>query len=477
MSAETKKYEGYWWLPENPDEKVTGSLSINSINRREGIELRIIGSLQSPHSSSSDRASPEIILGQAINGNLITLIDPIRTNSQSNSSNFSVDLSACTYRAQVAIIGKRHFNSKEDVVFTSADIRFSLLDEWLCQSGFSEEKKTNEQGHHTQFNLKYEYLETIEFNIDSIDLKFKTKYVLDRHHKYLYLKYEISQKSFFKVEPGHPQNLDWYNNIFESLRRFITVLSGFPVSITDIITYGNEYFIDKCIKTENFNINHQLFNNFIETFDKHPNDLLTRLDHIGIELPVILNNWFEKSEILEPAIILYVATLSIDLGYSEFRFLNYAQALEALHRRVFGGKYLTDEEYQPVCKIITNSIPKSVETSHRDSLKGRIKYGHEFSQRKRIKLLLDEVWEDCLDEYIDNKDVFIDKVINTRNYLIHYDSVSERQAAKGAEIFYIAEQLKIILIAHILLQLGIPKEIVYRDIKRFASFEYLKLKK
>ncbi|MEN9520047.1 MAG: hypothetical protein RLZZ381_2635 [Cyanobacteriota bacterium] len=78
MSTETKKYEGYWWLPENPDKKVTGSLSIN---RRECIELRIISSLQSLHSFFSDQASPEIILGQSIDENLITLINPICTNS------------------------------------------------------------------------------------------------------------------------------------------------------------------------------------------------------------------------------------------------------------------------------------------------------------------------------------------------------------------------------------------------------------
>lgn len=475
MSTETKRYEGYWWLPEKPDKKVTGNLSIN---RREGIELRIISSLESQDSFFSDRASPEIILGQAIDGNLITLINPICTNSQSNSSNFFIDLSACTYKSQIAIVGKRHFNTKEDVVFTSADIRFGLLDEWLCQSGFSDNKETNEQGHLTQYNLKYEYPEIIEFNVDSINLTIKTNYFLNRDHKYLYLKHELCHKSFFKLEPEHPQNFNWYNNIFESLRRFITVVSGFPVSITDIITYGNEYYIYDDIKTkENFNINYQLPNNFIETFDKHPGKLLTRLDHLEIELPVILNNWFEKSEILEPAIILYVATLSTDLGYSEFRLLNYAQALEALHRRVFGGKYLTDEEYKPVCQTLTNSIPESLEISHRDSLKGRIKYGHEFSQRKRIKLLLDEVWEDCLDKFIDDKNTFINKVINTRNYLIHYDSASEAKAVEGTEIFYIAERLKIILIAHILLQLGIPKKNVYRDIKRFANFEYLKLKK
>lgn len=469
MNTETIKHEGYWWFPDNADKKVTGTLCLN---RREGIELRIISSLQ----SYFDQTSPEIILGESIDGKLITLIDSISVNSQFNPSNFSNDLSACTYRSPVAILGKRHFQTKNDIVFTSADVRFSLLDEWLRQSGFDFNNETNEKGHLIRFNLKYEYPEVTEFNIDSLNIKLKTHYHFNRNHKYL--KPDLTQKSFFKLEPDQPQNLDWYDSTFDSLRKLITITSGFSVSITDIIAYGNECYISDDITTkEEFIIYYKLPNAFIETFNQHPATLLTHPNHLGVELSVVLNNWFEKSEKLKPAILLYDATVSIDLGYSEFRLLNYAQALEALHRRVFAGKYLTDEEYKPVCQTLTDSIPESLEKSHRDSLKGRIKYGHEFSQRKRIKLLLDEVWEDCLDKFIDDKNTFINKVINTRNYLIHYDSASESKAVGGSEIHYIAERLKIILIAHILMQLGIPKENVYRDIKRFANFEYLKIRR
>ena len=92
-------------------------------------------------------------------------------------------------------------------------------------------------------------------------------------------------------------------------------------------------------------------------------------------------------------------------------------------------------------------------------------------------MLLDEVWEGCLDQFIENKNIFINKVINTRNYLIHYDSASESQAVKGIEIFYIAERLRIILIVYILLQLDISKDNVYRNIKKFADFEYLRIKR
>lgn len=476
MSVETKKYEGYWWFPSDPEKKVTGSLSIN---QREGIELRTIGSLvprQDFFNSELDHISSEIILGQAVDGNLITLIGSNCINQRRNPSSSSIDLSTSTYASRIAVIGESYFVTRDDVIFTSADIRFSLLDEWLCRSGFKDSAETNAKGNLHKFNLEYEYPEVIEFDIDSLKAKFKTNYIF--HQEESHFKWYLTHKSFLSIVPEKPQSIDWYMQKFESLRRFLTVVSGFPVSITDIITYGSDFYDDKNIKTkEQFQIYVKLPSSFIETSDKHPTELLTNLPLLGTDLATILNSWFQNIGILDPAIILYVATLSIDLGYSEFQLLNYAQALEALHRRVFGGNYMTDDEYKPIYKTVTQSIPEGIEGSHKSSLKSRIKYGNGFPQTKRLELLLEGVWEGCLSEFVDDKETFISKVITTRNHLIHSDPSSKSKAVSGTEIFYVAERLKILLIAHILLQLNIPKENVYRAVKSFREFSYLKHQK
>ncbi len=476
MSVETKEYEGYWWFPSDPEKQVTGSLSIN---QREGIELRTIGSLlpkQAFLNGGIDHLSPGIILGQAVDGNLITLLKSNCIIQKYNSSSSLIDLSTSIYTSTFAIIGRNHFTTKNDVVFTSIDVRFSSLDEWLCKSGFNCDDEVNDKGYLTKFILEYKHPEVIEFDIASLKAKFKTNYIFCQNSDHL--KWQLTHKSFLRVTPEEPQNLDWYMQKLESLRRFLTVVSGFPVSVTDIIAYRSELCMNRNTKTEEqFQIYVKRSSSLIEISGEHTTEFLINLPVLGTELATVLNSWFQKIEILDPAIILYVATLSIDLGYSEFRLLNYAQALEALHRRVFGGKYMTDEDYDPICQTLTRSIPEGVEKSHRSSLEGRIKYGHEFSQRKRIKLLLDKVWKDCLDEFIDDKNTFVDKVVNTRNYLIHFDPASASKAVFGTEIFYIAERLKILLVAHILLQLNISQENVYRAIKQFSQFAYLKHKK
>jgi hypothetical protein len=478
MNAETKKYEGYWWFPDNPDKKVTGTLSIN---QREGIEVKTIGSLlprQALFSDQIDLLSKEILLGQTVDGKFITLIGINCTNWNSNSDESSLDLSTAIHTASLAIVGKRHFLSKNEVIFSSAEVRFSLLDEWLCKSGFTFKDEHDDRGYPTKFNLEYEYPEVLEFDIDSIEAKFKTNYIFNRNK--INLQWQLSHKSFLQLTPIQPQTFDWYSKKFDSLRRFLIVMTGFPISTGEIVGYGDEFYIysGSDIKTkEQFQVYVRLSNSFLDTDNKHPTELLINLPLLGTELGTVLNNWFQKSEILDPAVILYVATLSIDLGYSEFRLLNYAQGLEALHRRVFGGKYITDDEYEPIANVLIKSIPKEVGRDHRSSLEGKIKYGHEFSQRKRIKLLLDNVWAGCLDEFIEDKNSFVDKVVNTRNYLIHFDPTSASKAVFGTEIFYVAERLRILLITHILLQLNIPRENVYRAITQFNPFTYLKRKR
>ncbi|MDA0266952.1 MAG: hypothetical protein O3A14_08315 [Cyanobacteria bacterium] len=475
MSIETKEYSGYWWFSENPDKTVSGTLSIDEY---EGIELRTIGSLLPQHSlfqDCIDFPSQEILLGQTVDGSCITLVKPICTSQNERSSNIFADLSKSTHNTNLAVIGKRHFSSQDEIVFSSAKVSFNLLDEWLCKSGFTARPERNQQGQPTKFNLEYECPEVLEFDIDSIEAKFKASYIFQ--WKKSNLQWHLSHQPFLEISPAKPKRFDWYSEKFESLRRFLIVMTGFPISISKIVGYGNEVLVNSRSDfkdKEKFKIHQKIHRSFLNTDHKYSAHLLMNLTLLGVGLDKVLNSWFQKSEILDPAIILYTATLSIDLGYVEFRFLNYTQGLEALHRRVFGGKYITDDEYESISSTLIESIPKEVSRDHRRSLESRLKYGHEYSQRKRIKILLDDVWIGCLDGFIEDKASFVEKVVNTRNYLIHFDSSSVSKAVFGSDIFYMAERLKILLATHILIQLNIPRENVYRAINNFNSFSHLK---
>ncbi|MEM9976162.1 MAG: hypothetical protein AAF808_00880 [Cyanobacteria bacterium P01_D01_bin.2] len=196
MSVETKEYSGYWWFADNPGQQVTGNLSIDTL---EGIKLKTIGSLlpqQALFSDHIDSPSQEILLGQAVDGSCITLVGTICTN---RSGNTSANLSESTHIANLAVIGKRHFSSKDEILFSAAEARFDLLEEWLCKSGFTARDEQNRQGNLTKFHLEYEYPKVLEFDIDSIKAKFKTNYIFNWKNQNL--KWKLGHKSFFQLSP------------------------------------------------------------------------------------------------------------------------------------------------------------------------------------------------------------------------------------------------------------------------------------
>lgn len=471
----TAEYAGYWWLPTNPDKQVSGILHIDRYN---GIELKTINSLLSRQEvfGSNFIKSQEIILGKTIEDKFITLIDSHCSNYKSGSDPES---STSTHKVKFAVVGEREFRNKSDITFTSAEVRFSLLDEWLGVKPFkfidSIDSSDFSSRNSKKLTLEYESPETIEFYIDFISAQFYTNYAWSKNISGN-LKYEITHSSYLRLTPDQPQSLDWYMKQFYSLQKLLTVMTGFPVSPIELRGYGNDILIHKNTTTkEEFEIYGDIHKNFQNLIEKHPNDLLFTVPKFGTELSVVVNNWFQKTDILDPATNLHIATISSSSLYTEFKLLNYAQALEALHRRVFDGKYILDQDYEPIRETLVNSILKNVDRDHRNALKAKIKYGNEFSQRKRIRLLLDDVWENCLYEFITDKKEFINNVVDTRNYLVHFDQNSiTKVVLDSTGMFHLAERLKIILITHILIQLDIPRENIYRTIKNFSAFEFLR---
>jgi len=53
-----------------------------------------------------------------------------------------------------------------------------------------------------------------------------------------------------------------------------------------------------------------------------------------------------------------------------------------------GGKYLSDADWGAHAESLMACIPTSLEEGHKQSLKARVKYGNEFSLRKRIQGLV-----------------------------------------------------------------------------------------
>lgn len=175
---------------------------------------------------------------------------------------------------------------------------------------------------------------------------------------------------------------------------------------------------------------------------------------------VFLRNWFKqaKPSELKPTHDLYFGTLYIPLMYRESHFLSLAQAAESFHRRKYRGKYLSDKDYKEIPDVLVNAIPLAVKKYFKNSLENKLKYSNEFSLRKRLKEIFDEYQHEIPGVFIKNKGAFIDNVVDTINYLTHYDKDLKERAASGNAIFHLTQELKTLLEICLLRELGFGSE-------------------
>jgi hypothetical protein len=90
------EYKGRWWLPDDPEEKIDGTLSFTP---GEGAVLDLIGSFENIKSTNYKGSitkkvwagkpfEPEIVLGTSSDGKNITLHKCFVTNGSDSSSGF-----------------------------------------------------------------------------------------------------------------------------------------------------------------------------------------------------------------------------------------------------------------------------------------------------------------------------------------------------------------------------------------------------
>ena len=142
--------------------------------------------------------------------------------------------------------------------------------------------------------------------------------------------------------------------------------------------------------------------------------------------------------------------------YLQHRFLSLIQAIESFHQRIYKGEYLSDDDYNGVYKALVNAIP-DIDIDIKKSLENRLKYGNEYSLRKRLKEIFGK-YQEILNGFIENKNSFIEKVVDTRNYLTHYDKDLKELAVSGEALYSLTQKLKILLETCLLSELGFSLE-------------------
>jgi len=192
----------------------------------------------------------------------------------------------------------------------------------------------------------------------------------------------------------------------------------------------------------------------------HPFEMILPFPRISEQITEVLSLWFTKASGLRSVYDLFFGTFYNPGMYLQFHFLSLMQALESFHRVTKGGKYLSNDDWKPFRSTLANAIPAELDSGHRDSLKSRIKYGNEYSLRKRIGELIESLDEQTLSRLSPTNKYFTGVLVDTRNYLTHYDDELKDVALKNADLYWANQRLRILISLLLLKEIGIQEKLI-----------------
>lgn len=307
-----------------------------------------------------------------------------------------------------------HFNKSEDVKFNSLNCQMSNFFEWLWKYGIYYESKTSKD-----VLIKYNRPDTISILINPelrIDIDFRHSFSSKRRNGEVQLK----QFAYVSFHPKENKDIDDYLNLMHHFRNFLCLATHVSIFPQEIIGFTDDklsskvevfYQIDTPINTE-ADVYNSLF-----TFKDVENKFET-----------CLQNWYTKYDILKPVCQLYVGSLYGRFVYLDLRFLSLVQALEAYHRIAVSNKIYLRIRLEALCEMFSTII----------------------------------------NTLITDREHFINKVVDTRNYLTHHNPKLKEKSTEGKELFIITEKLRMMVEMCLLKEIGFNSE----EIKNLICKKY-----
>lgn len=422
---------GIWWIPENEENKVHGSLEFNG---RKGCHIDLMGDL-------GFEGETPIILGITSSGKNITLIDNICTTS--NTTYLTKDYSQFKTSSVISntVIEGMHFEDKDKVKFHKVSMNYSNIEEWF----WSDDIKIQHDLDDFSIKLNRSSYKTVELS-DGFKLcicnstKFPTMTIAQKEAS-------ISQKTYVIISNDNLSKYDDFRKLHRYARNFISLGIGIPISTLDVraTVIGDDmypyrvkiYFKSKEYDSEKITPFYMLYNY---------RDIEENLD-------LFINNWFNVYEKLEDVFDLYFGNQYSNNMYLNNKFSNYIQAIESYHRLNRLNTSMNIDEHES--RIA--SILESAREEHRVWLTSRLAYSNEPTLRDRLKELVREC-NYILNLSSNKQKSFIYKVCNTRNYLTHYDPSLRDKCLDTIELIEICRLLKKILQHCLLYEIGFSEE-------------------
>ena len=443
---------GYFWLPSTPDTKVSGRLNISKSGQ---ITLDVTGLLEPLASMFQTQRQSKHLNGILENGKAITL-------EKCHYKNQTLQVIAkSTVSSLRAYIGT-NYNDCDEVSFSKVSFSLEGLDQWLSIRGINVKYASN-----PEIDITFTPPPPILIKLaDDLNLEFS--FTWTGPSPYSITDAQVTQSAYVSLLCATPKPFSYFATLLPKILNFfcfsidesiqLTSLTGYSNNILTTLPGGKSRPVPIEIFFSGFNSDKPA-----PKISKH--NMLLSYGDIAPELQRLLTNWLANYEISEPAFNLYFAAKADAHAYLDGRFLSFAQGIETLHRRNSTDTTMSHEEFQALIKTLSTACP----SEKRQWLSQKLHYANELPLRERLNQILEP-----FQQYFGNQDAckaFIAKVINTRNYLTHYDPELSTSTASPQTLWELCMKLEALFQLHFLRLMGFNIEEIKRILKDNVAFQ------
>lgn len=441
----SSKFEksGFFWLPGKKDIRVPGTLTISDGG---DIELEIVGLLDESAEAVNSRDIIPRVNGEVEKDGYVTLENCFyRTKSIPFGS---ITKSTLISHKVLSGVG---FDEDEEIEINSLSFKIEGVDEWVGISGIKVE--TNDKM--TESIIRYTQPDNIKIDLYNgmlleICFSYSIPIVADLKES------KIKQSVYLKLSSETPYDLQDFTDITYRLANLLCLATEETVSIYDLTAFSeNVYYVNENNEKDRL-VPIKIYYPSIPFSKNKPkiewHRMLFRFGHLGDDRNIKINNWLKLYDSISPTLSLFFSAQTGAHKYMEGRFLALAQGLETYHRRTTDIKLMAESEFHDLVSSIVESCPED----KKEWLEGRLMHGNEISFRNRIKDLISPFKENIGSNKKRNQ--IINKILNTRNYLTHYNETLEDSTAKSNELYSLCCFIEVFLQLHFLSKIGFDEK-------------------
>jgi hypothetical protein len=447
------KTRGKWWLPNNPDAKVSGSLRFNP---KGGCMLKLVGSFsfyteQDALTASFVGPRPEypVIYGEETDGTPISLFDAWpRSVSHKEEIVF----------ANRALVGSYH-SDLSSRAFIGVNFSLDNLEHWLehsvftPESGFGEDIISNDQ---ITAILKDDAKAEIRGDLPTIDGKIEFRRGLIRS----FGSHSASCNYYAKIRVlfNQPKNLVEACEVAGRIANLFTLLIRAPAYTFELQLVNQKFEEATILAPRRFNIRSR---------EMHNPQMPCPYSQIKDNLIPVVDGWLKVSQDLALVVALLFEIAQVKGAVLESKFFTIAQAVEGYCATTDPFTFEDDDGIQAFKRAIMNAIPANTNPDLRNKTSTWLEYANRPSLRNYMKKLFYNMDQGLKKNILEDwkEPAFIDYAVRVRNTIAHPSSGSVWDWTNHNEFRDVMDRLKLLVITKLLERAGMPIEVLQNRYK------------